>query len=67
MASILKQTLPTIINSDQTAYVFERNIGESSRLIADILETSLDLNVEGYIVSMDIQKAFDSVSHDFYY
>ena len=65
MASKLKQTLPTIIHSDQTAYVFERNIGESSRLIADILETSLDLNVEGYIVTMDIQKAFDSVSHEF--
>ena len=46
-ASKLKQTLPSIIHSDQTAYVWNRNIGESSRLIADLLEVSVDLNVEG--------------------
>ena len=65
LASRLKQVLPAIINSDQTAYVSGRFIGESTRLISDILETTKALNIEGYILTMDIEKAFDSMDHSF--
>ena len=65
VASSLKKVLPTLINSDQTAYVYGRFIGESSRLISDIIEVTRNLNIGGYLVTMDIQKAFDSVDHDF--
>ena len=65
LASRLKDVLPSIIHSDQTAYVSGRFIGESARVISDILETSVKLNLDGYILTMDIEKAFDSMDHSF--
>ena len=65
LATSLKTVLPSIIHSDQTAYVYGRFIGESTRLISDIMELTRSLDLEGYLVTMDIQKSFDSVSHDF--
>ena len=59
----IKKVLPTLLKSDQTAYVKGRFIGESSRLIGDILETTN--NLPGFMVTMDIEKAFDSVDHKF--
>ena len=38
---------------------------ESVRLISNITEMCDILDVPGYIVTMDIQKAFDSLDHDF--
>ena len=65
IATKLKTVLPTLVKSDQTAYVPGRFIGESCRLISDVIEVADKLNIEGWIVTMDIQKAFDSVDHDF--
>ena len=65
IASKLRNVLPTLVKSDQTAYVAGRFIGESCRLISDVIEISDELNLEGWLVTMDIQKAFDSVDHDF--
>jgi len=65
IASKLKVVLPTLVKSDQTAYVTGRFIGESCRLISDVIEIADKLNLEGWLVTMDIQKAFDSVDHDF--
>ena len=65
VASTLRKVLPSLISSDQTAYVFGRFIGESSRLISDIIEVTRNINIGGYLVTMDIKKAFDSVNHDF--
>ena len=61
----LKLVLPFLINHDQTAYVANRFLGESVRLISDVLEISRTLNVDGYLLTMDIEKAFDSVDHSF--
>ena len=47
------------------AYVENRFIGKSSRLIADITEITGVLNKEGFLVTMDINKAFDSLDHTF--
>ena len=47
----LKETLPKLISSQQTAYVKNRFIGEGGRLISNILEMS--------------EKAFDSLRHSF--
>ena len=38
---------------------------ESVRLISDILETTKKLNIEGFIMTIDIEKAFDSLDHAF--
>ena len=65
LASRLKKILPNLISHQLTAYVKNRFIGESSRLIADIIEIMDILNKEGFLVTMDIEKAFDSQDHTF--
>ena len=65
LATRLKETLPDLISCQQTAYVKNRFIGEGGRLISDILEISNVFNLRGYIVTVDIEKAFDSLSHSF--
>ena len=64
-ASRLKEVLPSIIGSEQTAYVKNRFIGEGGRLISDILEVTDTLNIEGFLVTIDFEKAFDSLNHTF--
>ena len=65
LASRFLPVLPSIISSDQTAYVKGRYIGESIRLISDILDISSKLNIPGYMLTVDLQKAFDSIDHVF--
>ena len=65
LATRLVPVLPSIISSDQTAYVKGRFIGESTRLISDILEVSDMNNLSGYILTADLEKAFDSIDHTF--
>ena len=57
--------LPTIISSEQTAYSEKRFIGESGRLISNILSVTNNLKIKGYLVTMDIEKALDSLEHSF--
>ena len=64
-ASRLKQVLPNLISPQQTAYIKNRFIGENGRLIADIIEITDALNKEGFLVTMDIEKDFDSLDHSF--
>ena len=47
------------------AYVKGRNIGESIRLIDDLLEYADKENLDGLIFAADIEKAFDSIKHNF--
>ena len=65
LALRLKNVLHEIICHDQTAYVKGRFIGESTRLISDILEITDLYDIEGYILTADIEKAFDSMDHTF--
>ena len=60
---IIAKALATSLQ--QTAYVKNKFIGEGRRLISDILEMSESFNLKGYIVTVDIEKAFDSLSHSF--
>ena len=56
----LKTALLTSISSKQTASVKNRFIGESGRLISNITEISGCFNITDFLVTMDIEKAFDS-------
>ena len=60
----MKNVLPELISSNQTAYVKNRCIGESGRLISDVIEMCDKLDIPGYLVTMSIEKAFDSLDHD---
>ena len=61
----LKSVLSTLVSSQQTVYVKNRFIRESGTLISDIIEISDWFNIEGFLVTMDIEKTFDSLDHDF--
>ena len=61
----LKKFLPDLISSQQTAYVKNRHIGESERLISDIIEIAKIKRIEGFLATMDIEKAFYSLDHKF--
>ena len=50
--------LPNLVLQQQTAYVKNRFIGESGRLITDIIEITDVLNKEAFLVTMHIKKAF---------
>ena len=65
VASSLKACLDIIIPSEQCACVEGRLISQNGRLIYDILEACELFGVEGYLVTVDIQKAFDSINHCF--
>ena len=60
LATRLKETLPDLISDCVCKNSF---IGEGGRLISDILEISNIFNPRGYIVTINIEKAFDSLSH----
>ena len=66
LATKLKDILFDLISSNQTAYVKNRYIRENGKLIYDVLETASVLNEKGLLVTVDIEKAFDSVHHSFY-
>ena len=61
----LKTALPTLIFSQKTEYVKNRFIGESGRLVSDIIEISGCFNITGFLVTMDTEKGFDSLDHSF--
>ena len=49
----------------QTAYVNGRFIGESGRLISDIIKVCDIEKLSGYLMTIDFEKAFDSMNHAF--
>ena len=65
LATRLKDILPHLISSNQTASVKNRYISESGRLIYDVLETASILNKKRFLVTVDIEKAFDLIDHYF--
>ena len=54
-----------MISPNQNAYVKNRCISEGGRLISGLLGMSEVSNKEGFLVTIDIEKAFDSVNHHF--
>ena len=65
LAERLKKVLPSLISKNQTAYVKGRFIIERGRLISDILEISHNLIIKGFLMTLDIEKAIDSVNNLF--
>ena len=55
-----------IVSKLVATYIYNRFIGESCRLIPDIVEINDGLIIEGLLVTMNIQKVFDSLEHDFF-
>ena len=54
-----------MISSNQTAYVKNRFISKIEKVISDISERGNTLALERFLLTKDIEKAFDSVNHCF--
>ena len=65
LAFRVRNVSPSLIHYDQTAYVKGRYIWESVRLIDDLLKYAEEKNSDGILFAADIEKAFDSVGHNF--
>ena len=65
LAKKLKEALPCLISAQQTSYIQNRNIGESGRLISDIIEIVNIRQMTGFLVTMDVEKAFELLDHKF--
>ena len=65
IATRITKILPEIIHSNQTGYVSCRYIGEAARSILDIMEYTKTLNIQGILLFIDFEKAFDSLEWNF--
>ena len=60
LATRLNNVVGKLIDDRQTAYVNERFIGESGRLIDDVLKVCDMQKLSGYLLTVDFEEAFDS-------
>ena len=61
----LKLVLHNLIHEDQKGFIAGRFIGENIRLIYDVLFETKNQNIPGLLLSIDFEKAFDTVSWKF--
>ena len=61
----MKTVLDKLINPAQKGFIAGRFIGENVRLINDVLFETKNQNISGMILSIDFEKAFDTVSWKF--
>ena len=65
LLEMLKNVLSSLISMQQTAYIKNRSIEKGGRLIPDIVNICDCNNIGGFLVTIDIEKAFDSLDHKF--
>ena len=65
LSGSLKNVLSSLISTQQTAYIKNKFIGEDGRLISDIVNVCDRNNIGGFLVTIEIEKAFDSLDHKF--
>ena len=67
IANRLKSVLPKLVSKAQTGFLEGRFIGDSTRLVYDIMQYLDHNNLPGQLMLIDFRKAFDSVSWVFLY
>ena len=65
IAERVKRVLPHIIDDDQKGFVDGRYMGEVTRTLYDTIHDAWSHDKKGVLLSIDFEKAFDSLSHDF--
>ena len=66
LASCLISVFSSIVNENQVAYINNRFISESGRLISSVLEITNSLDIEELLMTVDIEKTFDSINHSYW-
>ena len=54
-----------IHNGPGRVYMENRNIGKAIRVIDDMISHCLTSNINCFLIAVDLEKAFDSISHSF--
>ena len=65
IANRLKEVLFLIISDSQKGFVKNRFIGENTRLLFDLMHYLEQNNIQGLLLLVDFEKAFDSIEWDF--
>ena len=65
LANRLRKVLPRIINKDQTCGIPDRSIYENLFLLRDTIDYVQHRHLSAAIISLDQEKAFDRVNHEF--
>ena len=65
LANRLKKCIHKLIHPDQSGFLKDRNIGSNIRLILDIIDYTDFNDIPGAILLINVEKAFDSINHDF--
>ena len=65
LANRLQKIIHKIVNPDQTGYIKGRYIGHNIRLVQDLIDYVDESNESAAIISLDFQKAFDSIEKSF--
>ena len=65
MATMLKHILPYIIPDNQGSFVKGRKIWDNIILVQEAIHSSLKNGDKGMVVKLDLENAFDRVSHSF--
>ncbi|RUA07179.1 MAG: hypothetical protein DSY43_00385 [Gammaproteobacteria bacterium] len=65
IARRLEKVLPAIIHHNQHAFVHGRTIFDAVRTIDDVLDYTKTKHIDALLVTIDFEKAFDSVNWDF--
>ena len=66
LAARMENVLNGIVDCNQTAYVKGRYVGESIRLITDLLQYKEENSIGGILFSADFEKALDSNEHMYF-
>ena len=62
LAERMKTFLPNLIHHSQNGFIKGRSIHDVLRTISDILEDTVSKKVNGMLMTIDFEKAYDSVA-----
>ena len=65
IANRLNQVIPKLINISQTGFINGRFMSDSVRTLYDLIEYSNIYDIEGMLLLIDFEKAFDSINWNF--
>jgi len=65
IAARIKQVLPKLVHTDQSGFVDGRNLSSSLRTVLDIIDITNYEKLNGLLIFVDFEKAFDTVNHNF--
>ena len=65
IAKSLKQTLAIIISESQSGFLSGRQLSDNTRFIYDLMHKTKISSINGLLMFIDFEKAFDSISWKF--